>query len=81
MSRFIVRYVGTGPRPAADVQRIRAAQELTVIDDSSSRMLLVEASEERVKEVVGSMPGWIWSPERTFRLPDPRPKPRRGPKG
>ncbi len=81
MARYIVRYVGTGPRPAADVERIRAAQELTVLDDSSSRMLLVEASEERVRQVVESMPGWIWSPERMFRLPDPRPKPRRGPKG
>jgi hypothetical protein len=81
MARFIIRYVGAGPRPASDVEHIRAAEELTVIDDSSSRMLLVEASEERVREVVGSMPGWIWSPERTYRLPDPRPKPRRGPKG
>ena len=80
MARFIVRYVGTGPRPASDVERIRAVEELTVIDDSSSRMLLVEASEERVKEVMASMSGWIWSPERTIRLPDPRPKPRRGPK-
>ncbi len=81
MARFIVRYIGTGPRPASDVERIRATEELTVIDESSSRMLLVEASEERVKEIVGSLPGWIWSPERTIRLPDPRPKPRRGPKG
>jgi hypothetical protein len=80
MGKYILRYVGTGPRPVADVQRIRAVQELTVLDDSS-RMLLIEASEERVKEVVGSMPGWTWSPERTIRLPDPRPKPRRGPKG
>jgi hypothetical protein len=80
MGKYILRYVGTGPRPAADVQRIRAVQELTVLDDSS-RMLLIEASEERVKEVVGSMPGWTWSPERMIRLPDPRPKPRRGPKG
>jgi hypothetical protein len=43
-------------------------------------MLLVEASEERVKEVIGSMPGWTWSPERMIRLPDPRPKPRHGSK-
>jgi hypothetical protein len=80
MGRYILRYVGTGASPAADMQRIRAAQELTVIDDSSSRMLLVEASEERLKELVGSLPGWIWSPQRMIRLPDPRPKPRRGPK-
>ena len=80
MGRYIVRYVGTGLRPAADVQRIRATQELTVLDDSS-RMLLVEASEKSLKELMGSMPKWTWSPERTIRLRDPRPKPRRGPQG
>jgi hypothetical protein len=79
MGRYIVRYVGTGPRPAADVQRIRAAQELTVLDDSP-RMFLVEASEAQLHKLIGSMPGWTWSPERMIRLPDPRPKPSRGPK-
>jgi hypothetical protein len=78
MGRYILRYVGTGPRPAADVQRIRAAPELAVLDDSL-RMMLVEASEGELAKVMGSMPGWTWSPERAIRLPDPRPKPRRGP--
>jgi hypothetical protein len=79
MGRYILRFTGTGPRPAADVKRIRCAAKLTVLDDSA-RMLLVEASEERVKEVISSMPGWSWSPERTIRLPDSRPRPRRRPK-
>jgi hypothetical protein len=79
MGRYIVRYVGEGLRPAADVRRIRAVRALIVLDDSS-RMLLVEASEQSLKELLGSMPGWSWSPERTIRLPDRRPKPRRGPK-
>ena len=79
MAKFIVRYVGAGSRPAADVERIRAAPALKVIDDTS-RMMLVEASEARLREVMGSMSGWTWSPERSIRLPDPRPRPRRGPK-
>jgi hypothetical protein len=79
MGMYILRYIGTGPRPAADVQRIRAVPELTVLDDSS-RMMLVEASEQQLTKVMGSMPGWTWSPERRIHLPDPRPKPRRGPK-
>jgi hypothetical protein len=79
MGRYILRFTGTGPKPAADVKRIRAAAQLTVLDDSA-RMLLVEASKERIKEVVSAMPGWSWSPERTIRLPDPRPKPRRKPR-
>jgi len=79
MAKFIVRYVGTGPRPAADVKRIRTAPGLKVLDDSS-RMMLVEGSPKSLKALQGSLPGWRWSPERSIRLPDPRPKPRRSPK-
>jgi len=79
MGRYILRFTGTGPKPAVDVMRIRAAAKLTVLDDSA-RMLLVEASEEHIKEMISSMPGWTWSPERTIRLPDSRPRPRRKPK-
>ena len=79
MGRYIVRYAGQGLRPSADVQRIRAVPGLTVLDESS-RMMLVEGSEKRLKELMGSLPGWSWSPERTIRLPDHRPKPRREPK-
>ena len=75
-----MRYVGEGLRPAADVQRIRAAPGLTVLDDSS-RMMLVEASQKNLKDLMGSLPGWTWTPERTIRLPDPRPRPRRRPRG
>jgi len=75
-----VRYVGEGLRPAADVQRIREAAGLTVLDDSS-RMMLVETSAKRLKGLMGTLPGWTWTPERTIRLPDPRPRPRRRPEG
>ncbi|MBN1834961.1 MAG: hypothetical protein JW820_03865 [Spirochaetales bacterium] len=80
MGRYVLRFTGAGPGPSADRERVRRNPRLTVLDDSV-RMLLVEGSEEQVKKVVGSMPGWSWSPERTLRLPDRRPKPRRGPRG
>jgi hypothetical protein len=79
LERYILRFTGKGPKPEADVKCIRAAPKLTVIDDSP-RMLLVEASEEHVRRMISSMPGWTWSPERTIRLPDSRPRPRRKPK-
>ncbi len=79
MARYIVRYVGEGLRPSADLQRIRAAPGLTVLDDSA-RMLLVEGSPKNLEELMGSLPGWTWTPERSLRLPDPRPRPRRGPR-
>jgi hypothetical protein len=78
VGRYIVRYVGEGLRPAADVRRIREAPGLTVLDDSS-RMMLVQASAKRLRELMDSLPGWTWTPERSIRLPDPRPRPRRKP--
>jgi hypothetical protein len=79
MGRYILRFTGTGPKPALDVKRIRATPKLTVLDDST-RMMLVEASEKHIEKMIATMPGWSWSPERTIRLPDSRPKPRRTPK-
>jgi hypothetical protein len=78
MGRYIVRYVGEGLRPSADVQRIRAAPGLKVLDDGT-QMMLVEASPKSLKNLIGSLPGWIWTPERSIRLPDHRPRPRRRP--
>jgi len=80
VARYIVRYAGEGLRPAADVQRIRAVPGLTVLDDSS-RMMLVEASQKNLKDLMGALPGWTWTPERAIRLPNPRPRPRRKPRG
>ena len=77
MDRFILRFRGTSPRPAEDVNRIRSLRTLTVIDDSSPRMLLVEAPESELRALVDSMPGWIITQEKMIPLPDPRPKLRR----
>jgi hypothetical protein len=66
-------------RPGADVKRIRAAPGLTVLDDTP-RMMLVEAGARSLESLIGSMPGWTCTPERAIPLPDPRPRPRRGPR-
>ncbi len=73
MARFILRYRGTGPAPEAHVERIRALPEARVLD-ASSRMMLVEAREEDLRNAVSEMPGWVLSAEQTIPLPDPRPK-------
>lgn len=79
MGRYILRFSGEGPGPAADVKRIQAAARVQVLDESP-RMLLVETSEERLRQVISSLPGWSWTPERKIRLPDTRPRVRRKPK-
>lgn len=74
MGRFILRFRGTGPKPAEDVEHIRALPNISVLDDSSPRMLLVEAPEAELKALIDSMSGWVMTPERMIPLPDPRPK-------
>ena len=71
--RYILRYRGEGPIPAEDAERIRGLDGVSVID-STSRMLLVEAPQEELEQLVASMPEWVISEERMVSRPDPRPK-------
>lgn len=80
IGRFILRFQGPGPRPDEDVEHIRALRDATVLD-SSARMLLVEAPEAEIRALVDTMPYWVMAPEQLIRLPDLRPKLRRGQKG
>lgn len=75
MDRFILRYRGSGPRPAETVERIRGLPNVTVLDDSP-RMLLVEGLEGELRSLIESLSDWVMAPERMVPLPDPRPKPR-----
>jgi len=60
--------------PEADTARIRALEGLVIVDDSSPRMLLVEAPPDELKTLVGQMSDWILTPEEMIPLPDLRPK-------
>jgi hypothetical protein len=72
MERYILRYQGELPRPEADVERIQTCTDLTILDDSSPRMLLVESTLETMTALIISLPNWVMTKERSFRLPDPR---------
>ena len=74
MARFILRYQGKGPKPQQSIGQIRSLDNIAIIDDSSARMILVDAPEDELKALVDSMPDWIMSQERTYQLPDPRPR-------
>jgi hypothetical protein len=77
MSRFILRYTGRAPEASSGLERIRSTPGLTVVEDASPRMLLVEASDRVLDELVASLPGWVVSREQMVPLPDPRPRVRR----
>ena len=83
-ARFVLRYRGEGPKPPADVARVRDLADDVV--DSSARMLLVESDDEPLRALVDSLPDWVMAPEQTFSVPDTRkyvegPPPRREPGG
>lgn len=73
MGRFILRYRGQGAKPEGDVARLRTLPGASVIDDSSPRMILVEAPEEALRRLVDQTDGWVMSTEHTYDLPGPHP--------
>ncbi len=73
MSRFILRFTGSGATPEADREKVRTEGAVKVVD-SSSRMLLIEASPDVAHRLADSLPGWTLSPETVVPLPDPRPR-------
>ena len=72
--RFILRFKGQGSKPADDVALIRAWQNIRVLDDSSPRMLLVQSSEDDLRQLLTSLPAWAMVCERDIPVPDPRPR-------
>jgi len=73
MKKYILRFTGTGTKPATDVTRIRKCEGVTVLDEAP-RMLLVQCAKTRAKQLVENLDNWVMSEERTIELPSPRPK-------
>jgi len=73
MKKYILRFTGSGAKPAADVTRIRKSEGVTIVDESP-RMLLVQCAKTRAKQLVEDLDKWVMSEERSVELPNPRPK-------
>lgn len=73
MPRFILRFTGSGAKPADDLQRIRTQPETKVLDETE-RMILLEASPAKVAKLQSSLKDWSVCAEQSVPLPDPRPK-------
>jgi len=74
MARFILRYRGAEPVREEDLSKIRALPATNILDSSSARMMLVEASEPTLREALKDLPNWVLIPEQTVPLPDTREK-------
>jgi hypothetical protein len=79
VERFILRFRGTGPAQPEDLERIKAVSGVTVIDESSPHMILVEAPHGALDSVVAGMPGWLVAKQGEIPLPDTRKKPGKAP--
>ncbi len=77
--RFVLRYRGDGAKPDADVERVRALAGMVVVDDSSSRMLLVESPRGPLTDLVATLAEWVMAPEQSFAVPDTRKRVERPP--
>ncbi len=74
MPRFILSFTGQGPKPAEDVAHFEAEGHARIVDDSSPRMVLVEAPEQPLRLAVAKRPRWKLSAEHSgYALPDPHP--------
>jgi hypothetical protein len=77
-SRFVLRYRGDGPAPAADVERVHGLPGAVVVN-STARMLLVEAQAGPLRDLVESLPNWVMGADVSYEVPDTRKKVRRPP--
>ena len=80
MARYILRYSGSGAAPAADVERIRVHPAAKVVDDTSSRMMLVDVDEADAPTLAAELPGWVVARDQTIPLPDTRARVKRAPR-
>lgn len=72
MPHFILKFRGSGSKPADVVEKIRSTPSFTILDESSPRMMLVDAPEEHLQQVMESLPDWKAYSEQTVALDDPR---------
>ena len=72
MARFILRYRGPGTAPDDAIALFRDLPGATVIDESP-RMLLVDSTEQSLRNILEKAPEWVMSPETSYSLPEPHP--------
>ncbi len=71
MTRYVLRYTGAGPVPAADLSQVRTRARVV---DTDGRTLLVEAPRARVDALVRGLHDWVAAPETVVPLAPARPR-------
>ncbi len=68
MRRFVLLHKGRGNPPKEDCERIQALPGVRIIDDELPRLLLVEAKEEELRDLITQMPSWVMTAETSVTL-------------
>jgi hypothetical protein len=72
MPRYILRYCQPAV-PAEHLAAIRSAPKVRVVEETP-RMVLVEATEQDLRDLLTPLAGWTVHAETMVPLPDPRKK-------
>jgi len=72
VSRFVLRFSGSGTKPPSDVDLVRGQSAIKVIDESA-RMLLVECDEKTVEQLRRTLSDWQINDETPVTTPHPTP--------
>ena len=72
-NRFVLRYRGEGPKPDEVVEMVHDLTDAVVVD-STSRMLVVEAEPEPLRDLVDGLRDWVMGPDMGYEVPDTRKK-------
>jgi hypothetical protein len=69
MTRFIVRFRGNAPKREI-IERLSASPSVTIVEETP-QMVLLEAAEADIQDIVGSSSDVIIVPERHYEHPNP----------
>jgi hypothetical protein len=73
-SRFIMRYKGDVAEASKELEQLQAKENLQVVDCSSPKSVLVEASTNIIEHIKKVFSNWHVFPEQTYSLPNSRVK-------
>jgi hypothetical protein len=71
MSQFLFYYTGKGPKPVADVARVRMIPGVVVINDSLPRSVVLEVSDNFAQQLLRGIATWKLHASQDVELDSP----------
>lgn len=68
MEVMMIRYDGAGPRPEADLEKIRASAGVTVVNDTFPKTVIVRVDGDLAKQRLRRIDGWTLHASQTGKV-------------